>query len=239
MGADDLAAIAARHGFSAEAADVALRALRSGHGRMAQFSHPEFGGLGQWSPGMIMIGAMFDGALKARVDGFFTEVAGHVGSEPCGPRAAGPEAGGDWWPTDLGRPSSTGAQNDMHYALFPDRARLAVERGGTVTIYDTGSHRITSFGQQQGGSQSLSLSGAAGPVSLHDLAVAADEGPSRATLPHAEAAPPADAPATPGPARSLSGDPLDVLERLADLHRRGVITEAEFGAKKAELLARL
>lgn len=34
-------------------------------------------------------------------------------------------------------------------------------------------------------------------------------------------------------------DPLDVLERLADLKERGAITEAEFDDKKAELLDRI
>ncbi len=30
-----------------------------------------------------------------------------------------------------------------------------------------------------------------------------------------------------------------MIERLSELHRRGVLTEAEFAAKKTELLARL
>ena len=29
-----------------------------------------------------------------------------------------------WWPKDLGEPSSTGSQNDMTYAVFPDKHRL-------------------------------------------------------------------------------------------------------------------
>jgi hypothetical protein len=34
-------------------------------------------------------------------------------------------------------------------------------------------------------------------------------------------------------------DILTAIERLAELHARGVLTEAEFSAKKAELLDRL
>jgi hypothetical protein len=32
---------------------------------------------------------------------------------------------------------------------------------------------------------------------------------------------------------------LATLDRLGDLHRRGVLTDEEFAAKKAELLSRL
>jgi hypothetical protein len=32
---------------------------------------------------------------------------------------------------------------------------------------------------------------------------------------------------------------IAMLDRLGDLHQRGVLTDAEFAAKKAELLARL
>jgi hypothetical protein len=34
-------------------------------------------------------------------------------------------------------------------------------------------------------------------------------------------------------------DILTAIERLAELHARGILTEAEFSAKKAELLGRL
>jgi len=36
-----------------------------------------------------------------------------------------------------------------------------------------------------------------------------------------------------------AGDPLDTLERLADLHERGVVDDEEFAEKKAELLDRI
>ncbi len=43
----------------------------------------------------------------------------------------------------------------------------------------------------------------------------------------------------PAAAATTSDDAAASLERLADLHARGVITDAEFEAKKAELLGRI
>jgi len=62
--------LASRTGFSPEAVKQLLMALQRGNGAMAQFSHPEFGGSGQWARGgMVMLGDMFNNELKARVDG--------------------------------------------------------------------------------------------------------------------------------------------------------------------------
>lgn len=52
------------------------------------------------------------------------------------------EAGPAWWPDGLGQPASSGGQNGTRYAFFPDHRRLAVERDGKVTLYDSGDHRI-------------------------------------------------------------------------------------------------
>jgi hypothetical protein len=41
--------LAIRHSVSADAVRTVLRALTSGGGRMAQFSHADFGGMSQWS----------------------------------------------------------------------------------------------------------------------------------------------------------------------------------------------
>ena len=43
----------------------------------------------------------------------------------------------------------------------------------------------------------------------------------------------------PEPAQAPGGDILATIERLAELHARGVLTEQEFAQKKGELLARL
>ncbi len=43
-----VAEIAGGHGFGPAAAEAMLAAVVRGHGAMAQFDHPEFGGPGQW-----------------------------------------------------------------------------------------------------------------------------------------------------------------------------------------------
>ena len=54
-----VAEIASRHGVSLEAAFAVLDSLALSNGAQAQFSHPDLGGMGQWSRGgMIMIGDM-------------------------------------------------------------------------------------------------------------------------------------------------------------------------------------
>jgi len=74
--------IAARHGLSAEATSSMLEAMIRGGGGMAQFSHPEFGGPGQWmSGGMTMVSDMFNQQLTARVEGLCNDLAGVVRSE--------------------------------------------------------------------------------------------------------------------------------------------------------------
>jgi hypothetical protein len=255
-----VAEIAARHGVAAGAAEHLLGALDRGGGTQAQFNHPELGGMGQWSRGgMIMIGDMFNSGLKARVDTLCNALSALLAEsdlfapepapEPGAGIAFGAPAG---WPAELGRPSASGSQNDMRYAVFPDSRRLAVARGGTVTIYDTGDHRIGGVSQAQSGDQTLTFSSPLGPVRVSDLAVVAgtDPQPSARRAPDAEGAPvPAALPAAAEPAEpaagrtaagsAVSGDILTTIERLAGLRTRGVLTEDEFARKKAELLARL
>ncbi len=70
-----LEAVAHAHGFSVAAALCVHRALAAGHG-MAQFSHPELGGLGQWAGGgMTMIGEMGNPELRRRVDALCVALA--------------------------------------------------------------------------------------------------------------------------------------------------------------------
>src|SRR3954451_3762437 len=78
-----LQGIAERHGVSTDAALTLLRALVAGRGGMAQFNHPELGGMGQWSQGgMTMVGDMFNQGLRARVDALCTELASLLRTEP-------------------------------------------------------------------------------------------------------------------------------------------------------------
>ena len=79
-----------------------------------------------------------------------------------------PMSGGEkWWPSDLGEPSSSGGQNDMRYAFFPDKHRLLVEREGKTTTYDSGDHDIGGVQQQNGGDPEFSSS--KDSVKLSDL----------------------------------------------------------------------
>ena len=105
--------VSIRHSVSADAVRTILRALRSGGGTMAQFSHPEFGGMSQWSPGMSMVGDMFNNSLKSKLDAVCAELAAYVAHAPSTDQDRGHEGSevsyhssrrrSDWWPTDLER----------------------------------------------------------------------------------------------------------------------------------------
>lgn len=75
--------IAQRHGFSTDAVMSMLESVINGNGSMAQFSHPEFGGSGQWMQGgMIMLSDMFNNYLKGRVDALCGELSSLIASQP-------------------------------------------------------------------------------------------------------------------------------------------------------------
>jgi hypothetical protein len=260
---DDLAR---RHGVGSDAVAALLRALDLGNGAQAQFNHPDLGGMGQWSQGgMIMIGDMFNQGLKHRVDALCREMANLLRSQPSlnhpdashsqSQRQSGGYAGvslfipgpgqssSNWWPADLGSPASTGAQNNLQYACFPVSHRLAIRQGDRVSVYDTGEHRITGFSQQQSGDQSLTFTSQHGLVRVADLPLVIAENhdlhdpsevgsldPARPQKPAVPAA--ASAPAS-------TDDILTTIERLSDLRQKNILTEAEFAAKKGELLSRL
>lgn len=75
--------ISRRHGFSSDAVRAMLDAVINGNGTMAQFSHHEFGGSGQWmAGGMLMLGDMFNHGLKSRVDALCQELSTLVANQP-------------------------------------------------------------------------------------------------------------------------------------------------------------
>ncbi|PPQ34660.1 SHOCT domain-containing protein [Rhodopila globiformis] len=257
-GAQAVADIARRHGFSAEAVATMLDAVANGGGGMAQFSHPEFGGSGQWMrSGMTMIGDMFNNALKARVDALCADLAALVAAQPGVVRSGGFQsqsqgghtqqhaqqqasappaaaslfvapshgsAAGNWWGDDLVWPNSTGSQNNCRYAWFAQARRLAVDINGTVTIYDTLDHAIGGVSQQQSHGGSLTFTSQHGVVDVASLPVVSVNG----------------APAAAPPSGSdTATDIFAAIEKLAELHRRGILSDAEFSSKKAELLGRL
>jgi hypothetical protein len=260
---------ARRYGMSTDAVRVLLEALVASGGGMAQFNHPDLGGMGQWSSGgMIMIGDMFNNGLKNTIANLCGELSNIVGrsdliaywpqtsqwqSQGGSHSMPMPESsffvtdpsrsGGNWWPSDLGMPASTGAQNNMRYACFPDRRRLALDVNGQISVYDTGDHWITGFSQQQSGDQSLTFTSQYGVVRLDSLnqvygagqgAGFAQSAPAAAPQPswRPEVQPTAEAP-------QAGGDIFSSIERLAALRDKGIISEAEFTVKKTELLGRL
>jgi hypothetical protein len=272
--------LASRHGFSFEAVTSMLDAVANGNGGMAQFSHPEFGGSGQWMRGgMTMIGDMFNNSLKGRVDALCFELSGLIASQPGliqtgsfqsqsqggqqqtgfsggHPQSAsgvgspvslfvpaqGSGAAGEWWPGELGWPNSTGAQNNVRYAYFAQSRRLAIELNGAVTVYDTLDHQIGGFSQQQSVGGSLSFSSQHGLVDVASLPVVSVNGvpPPAATLTPADYTPPPGDVAPPRSAASgAETDVLATIEKLADLRSKGILSEEEFAAKKAQLLDRL
>jgi hypothetical protein len=161
-------------------------------------------------------------------------------------------AGPDWWGADLRWPNSTGAQNNVRYAYFAQARRLAIEVGGRVTVYDTLDHNIGGFSQQQGGSGTLSFNSQYGLVDVGSLPVVSVDGLAPAQpvgqpnwQPQQQPQQPPEQPGFANPAGSFAGvaasgsDVFATLERLADLCAKGVLTQNEYQAKKAELLARL
>lgn len=239
--------IARRHELSREAVLAMLFAVNAGGGTMAQFSIPELGGSGQWMRGgMTMVGGnMFDNALKARVDALCGELAQLLATTTVFPAAPLGFTSGTWWPPDLGVPSSSGAQNDARYAIFPATRRLAIQISGATRVFDTGEHRIGGVQQQQGGGGygTVSFTSQLGTFDISSLREVGTqqtaEDPAAAQAPQPEA--PAATPSAPQ-AAGVSGDPgsiIAAIEALAGLHDRGILSDDEFAAKKAELLARL
>lgn len=194
-GRNRLAEIARRHGVSEDAAGSMLAAVTNGGGTMAQFSHPELSGSGQWMRGgMTMVGDMFNSGLKATVDNLCGDLSDLLlnpapgmwrDAAPQGPETGAPFSpgfgGGNWWPAELGSPNASGAQNDLRYACFGDARRLAVEIAGVLTVYDTADHWISGVSQQQGNGWTLTFTSQYGTVPVSSLRVV--EGESRPAEP--------------------------------------------------------
>jgi hypothetical protein len=267
--------LARRYAVSTDAVMTMLQAVVNGHGSMAQFSHPELGGSGQWMQGgMTMVGDMFNYGLKSKVDGLCSELSQLLGQQPFVPPPASTQsqsqqdgaslfvpdapglASGQWWPAELGSPNGTGGQNQIRYAYFNPARRLAVDLNGHVTVYDTLDHQIGGVSQQQGGGSSLTFTSQYGTVGVSSLPVVSVDGvPRSATAPSAapatsavpnpsaasapKAAPAPASQSAPHAETAQEADIFTKIERLADLRRKDILSEQEFSAKKAELLARL
>jgi len=244
--------LSSRTGFSQDAVTHMLIAVLNGNGTMAQFSHPEFGGSGQWMRGgMMMIGDMFNHQLKGRVDALCSELANALASSPglmqsgsfqsqtqgggpASPQVASPffvpDPRSQWFPQELGPPSATGAQNNVRYAYFANAHRLAVDSGAEVWVYDTLDHQIGGFSQQQGSSGSLTFASPYGPVNIATLPVVYRNG---------HPVTPSPAPVSNVPNSTSAASVYEAIEQLAALKSKGILSEQEYATKKAELLSRI
>lgn len=248
--------VAQRYGVSFDAALAMLYAVSSGGGTMAQFNVPELGGSGQWMQGgMTMVGDMFNYGLQSKVSGLCSELSNLLRSHmvfappPVSTNVGGGSSFGgfsnDWWPSELGHPSSSGGQNDSRYAYFPHVQRLAIDRSGQVTVYDALDHQIGGVQQQQGGAYgTLSFTSQRGTFTVDSLPVVSGVGAQPAPAPAWAPAPVYNEPVSAAPRQSISdqrtqSELLNALERLGDLHQKGILSEAEFQSKKAELLSRI
>ena len=256
-GNDAVRNLAQRYGVSTDAVTTLLFAVSNGGGTMAQFYHLELGGGGQWMRGgMTMVGDMFNHGLQALVANLCSELSNLLSSQqvfvPVPQYSGGGGFGGgsnNWWPGDLGSPSSSGGQNDSRYSYFPSTQRLAIDRAGHVTVYDALDHQIGGVQQQQGGSYgTLSFTSQFGTFTVDSLpVVSSNREPVQNQAPQNQ--PLQNQPVQNQPfqnqAPSNFGNPqshdeiLQTLERLSDLHQRGVLSEDEFRSKKSELLSRL
>ena len=254
--------VAKRNGFSLDAVTTLLDAVNRGNGNQAQFSHWELGGMGQWSlGGMIMIGDMFNNNLKYRVSNLCTELSSLLRNQPLykAPEPILPQdsvslfvqgGGSSNWPVEFGHASSSGAQNNLSYAFFPNVRRLCILQDGRLRTFDTGDHSISGVSQQQGGDQTLTFTSQFGLVRLLDMPEIAPgnnqtsnfAAPAPQQPVYSDSLPPAS-PSLP-PLSSQSGpqnsdDIFTWIERLAELHQKNILSGEEFAAKKAELLSRL
>lgn len=251
-GQDALSDLCYRYNLSPAAVEHMLIAVNNGGGSMAQFNCSELGGGGQWMRGgMIMVGDMFNSGLKSTVDNLCNELSDLLANtQVFRELPAGTLGSSQWWPENLGTPSSTGSQNNSKYAVFENR--LAVQLNGDVTVYDTLDHQIGGVSQQQAGDSSLTFTSQYGVVPVSSLPVVSGGGTVSESSNNFAAQLPTETPvignsnstelidSTNEPANAESSDQiLALIEKLAQLHGAGVLSDEEFSAKKQELLSRL
>jgi len=163
--------LAKQHGFSEAAVQSMFIALQRGNGKMAQFNHPEFGGSGQWMPGMMMISDMFNNALKARVQGLCESIVAEMGEQlTTTTMNMDFMQSAVWWDSEFGSPSSSGGQNQIEYAYFQSKDRLFVKKYKKIHVYNTTGHVIKGVSQQQSNTtQTLEFNTSTGTVAETDL----------------------------------------------------------------------
>jgi hypothetical protein len=244
-----------RYNISADAVIHMIVAVNNGGGTMAQFSSPELGGSGQWMRGgMTMVGDMFNNGLKNTVNNLCGEISNALPNIQIFPIApAGTRASNQWWPTslNLGVPFSSGGQNNVRYAVFPNR--LAVELNGEVTVYDTLDNNIGGVSQQQGGDSSLTFSSQYGTISVSTLPVVygsnkvppapqnnfAQNSNNAFVNPEPAAQTFSETKAPSGLNARSTNEIMEIIAKLASLRDAGALSDNEYNSKKIELLGRI
>ena len=260
--------IAQRHGFSFDAVLSMLGSVINGNGSMAQFSHPEFGGSGQWMQGgMTMIGDMFNNYLKGRVDNLCAELSRLISNQPGLVRTGSFQSQSQNGSTQVnawGGSESSGNQNNNLFVpapVLPDwwgpDLRFPNSSGGQngmryawfsqarrLAIESNGQVIIYDTLDHQIGGVSQQQSGG------YSVTFSSQYGyVDLNRLPVVSingVAPMAPVP-TPAPAPQnynatfdgVQGDIFSSIEKLAALQSRGILSEQEYASKKAELLSRL
>lgn len=251
-----------RYNLSYDAVLHMLIAVNNGGSSMAQFSCPELGGSGQWMRGgMTMVGDMFNNGLKMTVDNLCNDLANALSTmQIFAPLPKGSRNSNQWWPQDLGlgQPFSSGAQNNIRYAVFPNR--LAVEVNGKVTVYNTLDNNIGGVSQQQGGNDSLTFNSQYGTIAVSSLPIVSSSGYTSPTSPPPQnnfldtSTQPSLTPQNnnitsqgyaqethafnPGSDTSVDNI-IGLIEKLSKLRDAGAISENDYNNKKTELLNRI
>ncbi len=261
--------IAQRHGFSVDATLSMLDSVINGNGSMAQFSHPEFSGSGQWMRGgMTMVSDMFNNHLKGRVDGLCSELSNLVASQPDLVRTGsfqsqsqngmhaqeqvshsgqGQGQGPGFGPSSLFVPPAPGTSADWWPADLRWPNSTGAQNGVRYACFAQAGRLVIDVGGTVTVYDTLDhqIGGFSqqqsygGTLSFNSQYGLVDV----ASLPvvSSNGIPPQAPAMQQGRSTDVGGqaDVFATIERLADLKAKGILSEEEFATKKAELLGRL
>jgi hypothetical protein len=257
-----IATLADQYKIGSDAVRMMFDAVAKGGGGAAQFNLPEFGGAGHWMRGGgATIGDMVSSSMKGTVDNLCTELSNlmeaqaslftpstqsETAKEEAEASAPAAFSSHGWWPAELGEPANAGSRNTCRYAYFPSIRRLAVDLAGKVEVYDTTGFDIEGLTPRQAKGARPVFASNRGPVKLDSLPRAYGITAEKTAAPEAKkqqapaAAPmPTPAPAEPKALAMDAAEIIAIIEQLATLKDKGILTDAEFSAKKAELLKRI
>lgn len=157
----EIKALAKKYGFSEASVETLLNGLQQSGGNQVQFNIQEFGGMGQWQNGMIMIGDMFNNYLKNQVNNLCFELVEIIKTSP-------PEK-----EKKVDNFTFRGSQNESTYTYYADKNLLEVSVKGKIKKYNTSGFQLSGAQQQQSNdSQDLKFQNQDGrTVSLKDFKI--------------------------------------------------------------------